>query len=78
MHIQTHRDGNLYEIAFKDGKLHQPLTMLGPSSGRGTKMRFLPELSLFSATSIDVDALSAQIREAAQKYEYVTVTITRE
>lgn len=75
--VQTHRQGGVYEIAFKDGKLNRPLSLIGESHGAGTRVRFQPELSLYSPADLGADWLAAQILEVGQKYPDVAITVSR-
>ena len=65
----TYAKGKQYFIAFTDGKLTQPLQLVGASSEQGTLIEFQPELSLFTRLSFDVERMSRGMEELATKYQ---------
>lgn len=82
MIVQTHRDGALYEISFKDGVLAKPLSLIAPSTDRGTIIRFQPEMSLFSRKYLRLDRLShildaTRTLDAARISKHAVINLSR-
>ena len=48
--LNIYRDGNEYEIKFRDGNSIKPLKKLGKTKKKGTKINFLPSSQIFSST----------------------------
>ena len=52
--LKIYRDGNEYEIEFKDGNSVKPLKKLGKTKKNGTKINFLPSKQIFSSVKLDL------------------------
>ena len=63
--LNIYRDGNEYEIKFKDGNSIKPLKKLGKTKKKGTKITFLPSKQIFSSTKFSATILEKRIRELA-------------
>ena len=63
--LKIYRDGNEYEIEFKDGNSIKPLKKLGKTKKNGTKITFLPSRQIFSSTKFSTTVLEKRIRELA-------------
>ena len=63
--LKIYRDGNEYEIEFKDGNSVKPLKKLGKTKKNGTKITFLPSRQIFSSTKFSTTVLEKRIRELA-------------
>ena len=63
--LNIYRDGNEYEIKFKDGNSIKPLKKLGKTKKNGTKITFLPSKEIFSSTKFSSGTLEKRIRELA-------------
>ena len=63
--LQIYREGNEYEIQFKDGKSLKPLKKIGKTRKNGTKITFLPSQQIFSSIKFNPSMLEKRIRELA-------------
>ena len=63
--LNIFRDGNEYEINFKDGNSVKPLKKIGKTKKRGTKINFLPSKEIFSSIKFNLKVLEKRIRELA-------------
>ena len=63
--LTIYREGNEYEIKFKDGNSIKPLKKIGKTKKNGTKITFLPSKQIFSATKFSTSILEKRIRELA-------------
>src|SRR4026209_489220 len=61
------RDGALWEMRFKQGKLAGPLKKLGPARGTGTTVYFHPDAAIFPKVEFD----AAIIRERLDVASYI-------
>jgi len=65
LELSIYREGNEYEIKFKDGNSIKPLKKLGKTRKKGTKITFLPSKQIFSSTRFSTTILEKRIRELA-------------
>ncbi len=65
LNLNIFRDGNEYEIKFKDGNSIKPLKKIGKTKKNGTKITFLPSKQIFSSTRFSTTVLEKRIRELA-------------
>ena len=63
--LNIFRDGNEYEIKFKDGNSIKPLKKVGKTKKKGTRISFLPSKEIFSSTKFSASILEKRIRELA-------------
>ena len=63
--LNIYRDGNEYEIKFKDGNSIKPLKKIGKTKKNGTKITFLPSKLIFSSIKFSSNVLEKRIRELA-------------
>ncbi len=63
--LNIYRDGNEYEIKFKNGNSIKPLKKLGKTKKKGTKINFLPSKEIFSSIKFSSATLEKRIRELA-------------
>jgi DNA gyrase subunit B len=59
------RDGHEYQQEYALGEPLYPLKQVGPSSKRGTTVRFLPSPKIFKLTEFHYDILARRLRELA-------------
>ena len=79
MEVTIKRDGYEYFISFKDGgKLDQPLTKRDKTNKTGTKVRFLPDDTIFSTTNFSFTTICERMQESAFLLEGLTVEIIDE
>ena len=65
LRLNIFREGNEYEIKFKDGNTIKPLKKLGKTKKNGTKITFLPSKQIFSSIKFSSTILEKRIRELA-------------
>ena len=65
LELNIYREGNEYEIKFKDGNSIKPLKKLGKTKKKGTRITFLPSKQIFSSTKFSASILEKRIRELA-------------
>ena len=63
--LNIFRDGNEYEIKFKDGNSLKPIKKVGKTKKKGTRINFLPSKEIFSSTKFSASILEKRIRELA-------------
>ena len=79
MEVTIKRDGYEYFISFKDGgKLDQPLTKRDKTNKTGTKVRFLPDDTIFSTTNFSFTTICERMQESAFLLEGLTIEIIDE
>jgi DNA gyrase subunit B len=57
------RDGHHHQQEYRLGEPQYPLKLLGPSSKRGTTLRFKPAVEIFSDVEFHYDILAKRLRE---------------
>tara|TARA_B100001741_G_scaffold313604_1_gene320566 strand:- start:257 stop:2698 length:2442 start_codon:yes stop_codon:yes gene_type:complete len=66
LNLKICRDGNQYEINFKNGKSDAPLKSIGKSNDNsGTSVTFTPDKNIFSNIQFDLKILKQRFREMA-------------
>lgn len=65
MIVQVYKNGNIYEIEFSKGKVVRPVSIVGTTDKRGTKVWFWPDESIMNVTNFDYDILAKRFRELA-------------
>ena len=65
LNLNIFRDGNEYEIKFKNGNSIKPLKKLGKTKKKGTRITFSPSKEIFSTTKFSANTLEKRIRELA-------------
>ncbi len=63
--VQVDKEGKRYEIEFAKGKTVTPVHVIGETAGRGTRVTFWPDETIFSVTQYDYDILAKRLRELA-------------
>ena len=63
--LNIYREGNEYEIRFKDGNSIKPLKKGGKTKKKGTKITFLPSKQIFSTIDFSANTIEKRIRELA-------------
>jgi DNA gyrase subunit B len=61
--LSIYRNGYCYKQEYQDGVPQGPLEMTGPSSERGTEIRFLPSENVFTDLEYHYDILASRLRE---------------
>lgn len=79
MKVIIYRDGGKYEISFKDGgKLDEPLKKIGTTNKTGTIVRFMPDDTIFSATTFSFTTICERMQESAFLLKGLTATVVDE
>lgn len=65
MIVQVYKNGKIYEIEFRQGKVVRPVTIIGETTKRGTRVTFWPDETIMTVTEFDYDILAKRFRELA-------------
>lgn len=65
MVVQVFKNNKAYEMEFSQGKVIRPLTVLGETTKRGTKITFLVDDTIMTVKEFDYDILAKRLRELA-------------
>jgi DNA gyrase subunit B len=76
--VEIWRDGHTWEMDFSCGDPTSELRQAGTSKRRGTKVHFLPDKSIFTATEFNYDTLAQRLREMAFLNKGLEITLTDE
>jgi len=76
--VEIWRDGHTYEMDFSCGDPTSKLQETGTSKKRGTKIHFLPDKTIFTATEYNYDTLAQRLRELAFLNKGLEITLTDE
>jgi DNA gyrase subunit B len=76
--VEIWRDGHTWEMDFSCGEAISELRQAGTSKRRGTKVHFLPDKSIFTATEFNFDTLAQRLRELAFLNKGLEITLTDE
>ena len=76
--VEIWRDGHTYEQDYSKGAPISELRTVGTSKRRGTKVHFLPDRSIFTATEYNYDTLAQRLRELAFLNKGLAITLTDE
>src|SRR6476661_6267736 len=71
-------DEGTFQQSYSKGVPTTKLKKTGPAKRRGTKVRFLPDRSIFTATEYSFDTLAQRLRELAFLNKGLTITLTDE
>src|SRR5947199_3342168 len=78
LELEIWRDGFTFEQTYSKGEPTSKLKKSGASKKRGTKVHFLPDRSIFTATEYNFDTLSQRLRELAFLNKGLLITLTDE
>ena len=78
LNVEIWRDGHTWEMDFSCGAPTSDLRQAGTSKRRGTKVHFLPDKSIFTATEFNYDTLAQRLREMAFLNKGLEITLTDE
>jgi DNA gyrase subunit B len=76
--VEIWRDGHTWEMDFSAGAPVSELRKAGTSKRRGTKVHFLPDKTIFTATEFNYDTLAQRLREMAFLNKGLEITLTDE
>src|SRR3984893_17282044 len=78
LELEIWRDGLTWEQSYSKGEPTSKLKKSGATKKRGTKVRFLPDKSIFTATEYNYDTLAQRLRELAFLNKGLVITLTDE
>ncbi len=73
--LNIFREGNEYEVNFKDGNSIKPLKKIGKTKKKGTRINFLPSKEIFSSIKFSASILEKRIRELAFLNKGVSISL---
>ncbi len=76
--LEIWRDGFTWEQSYSKGDPTSKLKKAGASKKRGTKVTFLPDRTIFTATEYNFDTLAQRLRELAFLNKGLVITLTDE
>jgi len=76
--LEIKQNGEVWEQHFERGVPRGPLTLVGKTKGRGTKITFKPDSEIFETIEFNYDTLSQRLRELAFLNKGLTIKITDE
>ncbi len=66
LEVEIHTEGKVHKQRYERGKVMYPLTIVGDTDHRGTKVTFLPDKEIFKETTeYEYDVLKQRLREMA-------------
>src|SRR5437660_4877887 len=74
--LEIWRDGFTWEQTYSKGEATSKLKKAGATKKRGTKVHFLPDKSIFTATEFNFDTLAQRLRELAFLNKGLVITLT--
>jgi DNA gyrase subunit B len=78
LEVEIKQNGQVFHQRFERGKPTGPLTVVGKTKGRGTKVTFKPDPQIFEMTEFSYDVLSQRLREMAFLNKGLKITILDE
>jgi len=78
LNLEIWREGFTWEQSYSKGDPTSKLKKAGASKKRGTKITFLPDRSIFTATEYNFDTLAQRLRELAFLNKGLVITLTDE
>src|ERR1700752_682448 len=78
LELEIWRDGFTWEQSYSKGEPTSKLKKSGATKKRGTRVRFLPDKSIFTATEYNYDTLAQRLRELAFLNKGLLITLTDE
>jgi DNA gyrase subunit B len=76
--VEIWRDGHTWEQDYARGNPTSKLRQTGTSKKRGTKVHFLPDRTIFTATEYNYDTLAQRLRELAFLNKGLEISLTDE
>lgn len=78
LEVEIKQNGQVFQQRFERGKPAGPLTVVGKTKGRGTKVTFKPDPEIFEMTDFSYEVLSQRLREMAFLNRGLKITLTDE
>lgn len=76
--VEIKQNGNVYQQHYVRGNPTGPLTIVGKTRGRGTKITFKPDQEIFETLDFNWDILSQRLRELAFLNKGLKITLIDE
>ncbi len=76
--VEIKQNGNVYQQHYERGNPTGPLTIVGKTKGRGTKVTFKPDPEIFEILDFSYDILSQRLRELAFLNKGLKITLIDE
>jgi DNA gyrase subunit B len=78
LEVEIKQNGLVHQQRFERGNTVSPLTVVGKTKGRGTKITFKPDAEIFETMEFHYDVLAQRLRELAFLNKGLQITITDE
>ncbi|MDI6728431.1 MAG: ATP-binding protein, partial [Thermodesulfovibrionales bacterium] len=78
LEVEIKQNGLVHQQRFERGTPVSPLTVVGKTKGRGTKITFKPDAEIFETTEFHYDVLAQRLRELAFLNKGLQINITDE
>src|SRR6266853_344894 len=78
LNLEIRRDGFTWEQSYSKGEPTTKLKKVGPAKKTGTKVHFLPDREIFTATEYNFDTLAQRLRELAFLNKGLLITLIDE
>lgn len=78
LEVEIKQNSLVYQQRFERGTTVSPLTVVGKTKGRGTKITFKPDAEIFEVTEFHYDVLAQRLRELAFLNKGLQISITDE
>jgi DNA gyrase subunit B len=78
LELEIWRDGSTWEQTYSKGDPTSKMKKAGAAKRRGTKVHFLPDRTIFTATEYNYDTLAQRLRELAFLNKGLIITLTDE
>lgn len=78
LEVEIKQNGLVHQQRFERGTTVSPLTVVGKTKGRGTKITFKPDAEIFEVTEFHYDVLAQRLRELAFLNRGLQINITDE
>src|SRR2546425_10417230 len=78
LELEIWRDGATWQQNYSKGEANGKLKKTGATKNRGTKVHFLPDRGIFTATEYNYDTLAQRLRELAFLNKGLLITLTDE
>lgn len=78
LELEVRQNGQVYHQSYERGKPKTPLTIVGKTKARGTKITFKPDPLIFETTEFNTDTLAQRLRELAFLNKGLQITLKDE
>lgn len=78
LEAEIHREGQIWRQEYRQGVPVGPVRATGMAKATGTKIRFLPDATIFPRIELDYDVLGKRLRELAYLNKEVRIRLTDE